>query len=320
MLKYINKYRMMSFKEKTLFSTKVSVIFNLFLALGKIVLSFFFGVFFLVAGIVNLFIMLAKVQCLMGEMFPHRAPFKKRNMLIGLFLMFAGIEYGIYMARLIFSDVNVMNYDMFLGIAIAFVSFVEMGFAIKGCFNSYGKGHYYRNIKLINLCSALTAIVLTEIALTSFAAQTDTRLINGIFGIGISFVIILISIYIFIAPKVSIVDRKHNVYKKIDDEIDNKSMIEIKLSNSRFYGNYKYVASIKDNIADGNIIKEKSPIFKWNIYILILVIVLSEILIFPYAIGALIFHFNDYKIIKVLDEEMFKLGYVKINVEEKEVK
>lgn len=313
MVKVINKYRSMSFEEKTIFSSKLSIISNSILAVCKFVLSFFASSFFIVAAIINVLIAGSKLECYLGEKFPERKSFEYRNKMIGIFLLTAGLEYAIYMGRLVFTDVNVMDYSMVLGISVATVSFVELGFAIKGCFNSFGKGHYYRNLKLISLCSALTAIVLTEVALTSFSASSDTRVINGLFGMGVGIIIVLISIYIFVAPYVSIVDREYNEYQlKKGFEGLKEEKIVIPLTFSRFYGNYSYKGVVSGDLIKGSIIKEKSPLFKWNIYIKILVVVLSEILIFPYAFGALVFHFKNATLISKLDNKMAELNYQKV--------
>jgi len=256
--------------------------------------------------------MLAKLECYLGERYPNKKSFDYRNKCVGIFLLIAGIEYVVYMARMIFTDVTIMNYDMILGICVACVSFVELAIAIKGCFNSYGKGHYYRNIKLISLCSALTAIVLTEVALTSFASESDLRVTNGLVGMIVGVIMILISIYIFIAPRISIVDREYNVYKiKENVEPLKDEEIKIKLTNSNFYRDYVYVGKVDGDIIEGHIVQEKSPIFSWNIYVLSLVILLSEILIFPYAFGALVFHFKCRNIIDELDKKMLEKGYEK---------
>ena len=151
----------------------------------------------------------------------------------------------------------------------------------------------------------------------SFASETDSRLIDGIFGLVEGAIIVLIAAFIFVAPKVSILDREHNIYKAINTEnIIKQDKIEIPLTNSKFYGNYTYVATKKDDLIDGHIIKGKSPLFEWNIYIKILVIVLSEILIFPYAAGALVFYFKNGKLIKELDNKMINMGYEKISESE----
>ena len=311
-MKTFNYYRSLSFKEKTIFTTRVSILINLILGVGKVILSFFFGIFFLVAAIVNFFIMLTKLECYLGIRYPNKSSFCYRNKCIGMFLLLAGLEYAIYMGRMIFTDVSIMDYDMILGIIIACVAFVELVVAIKGCFKSYGKGHYYRNIKLTSLCSALTAIVLTEVALTSFASENDLRVVNGLVGMIVGIIMMLISGYIFIAPKISIVDREHNVYKlKENSDHIREEEIMIKLTNSKFYRNYIYVGKVDGNIVDGYITQEKSPIWDWNIYVFILVILLSEILIFPYAVGALVFNFKCRNIIGELDEKMFERGYEK---------
>lgn len=311
----IKKYRSLCFEERTIFMTFLSVILNFILALGKIILSYFFGIFFLVAGCMNIFIMLSKLECLLGVKYPNKKSFKYRNNMIGIFLILAGCEYAIYMARMIFTDVELMQYNDFLAINIALISFIEMGVAIKGIFNSLGKGHYYRNIKLINMCSALSAIVLTEVALMSFAADFDSRVMDGAFGIAVGFVFVLIAIYILIAPRVSIVDKKHNMYKS-ENIINEEDEIRIVLTNSKFYCNYTYVASVNDGIVDGYIETGKSPLFSYNIYFKIGMIILSEILIFPYAIGALIFQFKNSQLIKKLDLIMKEKGYIKFSESE----
>lgn len=312
-MKTVNYYRSLSFKEKTIFTTRVSILINLILGIGKVILSFFFGIFFLVAAIVNFFIMLTKLECYLGVKYPDKKTFDYRNRCVGIFLLIAGLEYAIYMGRMIFTDVKIMDYDMVLGICVACVSFVELAIAIKGCFNSLGKGHYYRNIKLTSLCSALTAIVLTEVALTSFASESDLRVTNGMVGMVVGIIIILISIYVCISPRISIVDREHNVYKlKEGYEPIKDEKVKIKLTDSKFYRDYVYVGKVNEDTVDGHIVQEKTPIWSWNIYLLILICLLSEILIFPYAFGALVFHFKCRNIIEKLDSKMLEKGYKKV--------
>ena len=109
----------------------------------------------------------------------------------------------------------------------------------------------------------------------------------------------------------------HNRYKT-NKQID-ETYIEVKLTNNKIYSDYIYKAQIQNNIADGYLVKSKSPIFKWNIYIKILIIVLSEILIFPYMFGAIINYFKNSSLIKKLDNHMMKLGYTKIKESEDEL-
>lgn len=307
----IDRYKKMNFEQKTIFTTKFSIAFNAFMALIKFVLGTIFGIFFIVAGVINILIMLAKLECLLGIYDHNNMKFSKRNMLISIFLMLAGIEYGIYIGRMIYSDVSIMNYDQVLGICIALISFIELGFAIKGCFNSYRKGHYYRNIKIINLCSAFTAISLTEVALMSFASENDTRFIDGLFGIFVGVIIVLLGLFIIILPKISLIDRQHNVYVSLNLSQYEEKKVNIQLTNSKFYGNYYYNGELKDGKVNGYLKQGKSPFREWNIYVQIISIVLSEILIFPYAVGGLIFHVKSAKIVDKLDKIMLEQGFVK---------
>ena len=73
----------------------------------------------------------------------------------------------------------------------------------------------------------------------------------------------------------------------------------IQLTYSKYYANYYYKGVQSGNLVDGRIVKGKTPIWKWNIWLLIIVMILSEILIFPYAIGALVFYFKNGKLSKI---------------------
>lgn len=316
MLGFVKKYRNLSFEERTIFHARFSILFNLILAVGKVILGFLINTVFFVTAAINVFMMLSRFECYLGATKSHRRSFNFRNNFVGTFLLLAGVAYSIYMILLLFSVFEMKDYNMVAGTIIAFVSFIELGVAIRGCLNAYGRGHYYRNIKMISLCSALTAMSLTEMAIMSFANETNTQIFDCWFGIGVGIIIIVLGIYVFIAPMVSIIDRKHNVYKMTEDSDLTEERFKYKLTNSKFYGNYYYVGRIEDGIVDGLVLQEKNPIFKWNIFILIFVIILSEILIFPYALGALVFHFKNAGLIKKLDNLMTSHGCIKL--EEKE--
>lgn len=305
----IDYYKELSFEEKMIYSTKISIIWNIILSVGKFIISIFGGVFFLIAGIINIFTSMSKIECLRG--LKNEDTFKKRNIVISIFLFLSGLQYTIYMASIIFWNRSTINTGMILGIMIALVSFIELGIAITGLIKVKSKGHIYRNIKIINFSSALTAIVLTEISIMSFASNTDNTLINGIFGIVVGVVIMLLSLFIYFAPRYSIIDRTYNVYKSNEnvDDLD----INIRLKESFWYGGYSYKAEVKDNICRGYIIKDKSRIMSLNIYIEILLIILSEILIFVYAIGYIVYYIKCIHLIDDLDKIMFDNNYKKIN-------
>lgn len=309
MIRWIKKYYGMTFEQRTILNTRFSIAFNALMAIGKMALAYF-NLAFLVSGIVNVLIMLAKVECFLGETKPERKSFRYRNTIIGVFIMLAGVQYSIYMGRLIFTDVEIRHYSLFTGVIIALISFIEMGIAIKGCFNAFGRGHYYRNLKIISLCSAFTAIALTELAIMSFANQDPSRNIDGIFGVCVGILIFLLGIYILLAPKLSILDRRHHFYQMTEDsELIEEDFI-LSLTHSKFYGNYVFVAVAKSGIIEGWIFKKKTPIRYWNPFVKVMIAIFSEILIFPYAIGGFIFYLKTANITKKLDKTMTSKGCI----------
>lgn len=314
-MKLIDKFKRMSYEERCIFTVKFSITLNSILALGKFGLAIYkLDVFFFVAGVINILLMLAKVQCYSGLRLNKKAD-DTTNLLVALFLGLSGMQYTVYMSRLIFNDVPLNDYGPIISVLIAAVAFTELGIALYGCFKVAGKGYFLKNVKLINFSSALTAIVLTEVALMTFA-ETDMNLelISGLFGVIVGIIIFLIAVYVLIQAKISILGKERNVYKYINGDFKQEK-ISIKLTNSKFYADYYYEANIVDNMADGMIIKGTNPIKSWNIWILILVITLSEILIFPYAVGALIRHFKEYKMLEDLDNKMKESGFEKVDIE-----
>ena len=281
---FISKFRKLPYEEKMLYTTRVSMTMNFLLAVGKIVFGLFYGFVFCVAGMVNGFIFLSKHECFMGIKNTKRR-FKDRNNRISIFLFVASVIYTLYMARLVFFDVKVYDYTMFIGLVIAAVSFTEMGVAIYGLIRTKRSGHYYRNIKIINFCSAMTAIVLTQVAVMSFTNANNANMLNGLTGMGVGIIILLLSIFIYFAPMVSINDREHNLYELENEDKNIKIKLtekeSIVLSKSKIYGNYEFVYSFNGYLIDGYIVREKGIWHSLNIYVKIFVIIFSEILIFP---------------------------------------
>ena len=72
---------------------------------------------------------------------------------------------------------------------------------------------------------------------------------NAFTGIGVGTFIALCAIYILFAPKISVIDREHNVFV-LQNAAENKLIdlnaetIEIRLSRSPVYGSYIYRAAI----------------------------------------------------------------------------
>lgn len=299
--------------DKTIFSSRISIIWNITLALAKLLFSYFGGPFFIISGIVNMLVATSKAICVRGLKEHNQDKFIIRNTFIGVSLLFVGIVYSVYMMRLIVLDVNTFKYDMILGIIIAIISFTELSLSLAGFFNILYHGHYYRNIKIINLSQAIMAMAWTEVAIMSFAHDGDTSLYDGITGVVAGILVSILSIAIFLGPKLSLSDHVYqNYYCKNQNKRINDKVVKVELTYSKFYPNYYYEGKSNYNIVKGKIKKGKNPIWKWNIFLLIIVLILSEILIFVYFAGWLIHLVKSSKIIKKLDIIMLDKGYINV--------
>lgn len=311
-MKLIDKYKEMSKIERASLTTKFSIILNITLGIIKLILAIFGGVFFLFSSLINLFVATSKILCKKGmlEKFNFEK-FTKRNTLIGVSLLLTGIIYVVYMARMLIVQVNIMDYDMILGISIACISFVELALAISGIFTIGDNGHYYRNLKVINLSSAIMAISHTEVAIMSFAHDGDPRFANALCGLIAGSIVAILSFFIFFGHKFSIYEKRYRTYKLTDkSKRISDDVLKISITNSKFYANYYYEGTVKQNKIKGVIKKDKNPLRKWNIFLLITVIIFSEILIFPYFIGWIVFLLRTPSFIRKLDKKMDELGYI----------
>ena len=314
----------LTFEKRVKYFSLVSLVFTIIVAIAKFIAAFVFRNYFLgIAGLFSIFIFLSKGECLLGLFFKNRS-FKFRNILIFLFLLIAGVIYTAYSFRLIlYEDYVIYNYSMRLGLLISLVSFIEITFAIIGLFRVKKYGHYYRDIKIISFITALTALVLTEAAILSFT-MTDIekiKLNNGIFGVVVGIITIILSIFIFFAPKISIIDREHNMYKVVDEEkskiyFDTNNLLELPLSFSHIFKRYVFKAYCKNGIVDGHISRTPDLFMKSNIYLKIFFIIFLPIYFIPLILLRLIYFFRTMNIPKKLDKKMEEHGFIKINNQE----
>lgn len=314
----IRKFRNRTFEEKTEFNTVFSVCLNIILSIGKGIITIITGSFmFLISAGVNLCIGLAKVECYLGIKNNDKGKeFDKRNIKISLLFMIAGLMYIFYMGRLILFDTKIFKYSMFLGINIAFISFVEMGFAIAGIIKVKRSGHFYRNIKIINFASACTAIMLTQVAILSFKEVMNVNKTNGLTGVSIGLLMIILGVFIIVLPKASMIDRQYNEYRYLVSkestinliENYNKHRISIKdnhlviiFSKSKVYGKYYFEGELLEDRIVGNLNHQCNFFKELNIFLKILVIVLSEILFFVWLFGRFISFIRNSYLPKKLD-------------------
>ncbi len=310
------KYREMTFEQKTLIKTVVGLCCSAVLATGKFVIGFFTDYSLCSAAVYTFAILISKFECVLGIKSEKRS-FKTRNNLVAASLLISSVFYiGFTFVFASFGRTD-KEYSLVYVVALACISFAELGFAIYGIIRTKDKGHYYRNIKIINFCVAIIALLTTQMTILDFASKSDTIVYNSYSGIGVGCFIALCAVYIFTSPIITVNEREHNVFelKSADknDLIDmQKPTAEIMLCKSRVYGSYVYRAEVRATNVDGNIERDTSLWKRLDLPLKILCCILSEILIFVWLIGRAVFFIRSMNLPKRLERMMTDAGFIKI--------
>lgn len=313
-MKILDKIKHITYEKKFIYLILFSTYSNLMVVLVKLLLAYIYrntgGGFFLISGVVNICVLLSKMLCNKSLKDPKN--FKFYNFFIGFFIIIAGIAYAIYMGRLLMFDTMHIDFPTWLSITWSFLAFAEIIFGVRGLFVVRGKGHVFRNGQIINLGIALYAIVLAQVMLLSASINTkNANYYDAILGIVMGSVNVLLGVFIWFSPRLSLIDKLHNEYEATSNPIEDED-INIILVSSKIYGNNIYIAYNDGNIISGDIVREYKKIknFKW--YILIPFIIFIVVLIIPYLLGALVFYFYSSKAVSILNKKMEHLGYKKI--------
>ena len=194
-------------KDQLIFFMQITVIFNFIVAITKFFLSIFipslwFGVNagFGIVLVVSKFLTIRKyrkIKLLQNEYIKRKEEYKiyLQN---GILLILLGIMYFFVSSYMYFNGTNT-NMHEYITYLVALMAFYSIGTAI------YGIAKYKRStepivkgIKITNFANALTSIVLTQVVLLdTFSENYDSR-INGYTGIGVSFIIILLGLYMIL--------------------------------------------------------------------------------------------------------------------------
>lgn len=231
-------------KYDNLMFTQVSVTSNIILAIGKIIVGVVTGsYFFCVAGCFNFMMGGAKGTCLYGII--RSTKIKRLNTYIGCLLMLAGSVYALYMGKYILFPTESFKFTTTLAIAIAAVAFYEMGTAIYGIVNTREHTTLYRNIKVINLASSLTAIAFAQVALLSFNDEIGgTRSqYNGVMGGIVGAICVVLGMSIILTPHIQTMRIKHKA--RLNSK---RPIITYRISALGDFVNHSYFLSGKQGI------------------------------------------------------------------------
>jgi len=116
-------------------------------------------------------------------------------------LIFLGIIYFFISSYMYFNGTNTTMHE-YITYLVALIAFWSIGTAIYGIVKyKKNKEPIIKAVKLTNFANALTSIVLTQVVLLdTFSTGYDSR-INGYTGIGVSFIIIIIGLYMIIGVR-----------------------------------------------------------------------------------------------------------------------
>lgn len=309
-------YKEKSFEQKTIILTVCGLCISTVLASGKLVIGIFTDHNLCSVAVYTFAMLLAKLECVLGVKSNKRS-FQNRNLCVAVFLFFSSVFYVGFMCRMFFIERKTHEYSFIYVLLLAFISFIELGFAIAGILRTKNKGHFYRNIKIINFCISLMAILTTQMALLDYCSTANTDVYNAYTGIGVGCFTAACAVFIFFAPKISVIDKEHNVFELVH-ETENKlintsiSKVEITLCSSTVFGSYVYRASLQNGRLDGNIERAPSLWKRMHVSVKILCCILSEILLFVWLFGRLIFALRSLNIPKRLEIKMNENGFVKV--------
>ena len=313
----IRRYKELSFEQKIIFHTVIGLCFSTFLACGKLITGFFTDYNLCSIAIYTFVLLFSKFECLLGIKSAKRS-FKWRNRIVAGLLFLSSVLYVGFMCRMFFIERRLKTGALSGVLALAFISFAELGSSIAGLLSIKNKDYLYQNIKIINFCIALIAILTTQMSILNMHSETGlVHIANAYTGIGIGCFIALCSIYILIAPKIGVTGKEHNIFLLQSEEKNGlvdmgKDTVEISLCRSFIYGSYVYRVKIEGRQIDGNIERDKSLWKRMPLWSKIICYVLSEILIFVWLIGRLIFFLRSINLPKRLEYKMNKNGFAKV--------
>lgn len=295
------------YENKSIFYTRLSLVGNVCWVSLKLILGFLVSYVFLASALFQCFIIISK-----GYLYFN---IKKRDYakkidyhFVGIITLIASVLYGFYFLSI--RD-NLKSYEMNIAILFAIVAFTEIGVSLFGILKTKKGVPLFRILKLLSFSVALTSLVLCQRAICSFAdTKGEMEFLNQNMGFIVSIIIFMISLYIYFGAYLG----RDNCYYTYKGKISG----DIYITKSKIYPNYYYKYICDNDLITGKIEISKNPLFHKNIFLIIVLIIFSEILIFPYLLGLLIFQIRWSNIGLRLDKLMRDKNLKKLHITDNE--
>lgn len=205
MKKYIKKIKNLDVKTRTIHLLKITLLGNIFLAILKFIFAFsipslwfFINAWFLTILSLSRFFAIKSYQ----------KQKKENNKLLigyktylhnGILLILLGIMYFFVSVYMFYKGTNTTMHE-YLTYLTALIAFWSIGWSIYGIIKYNKKSDpILLSVKMTNFANALTSIVLTQVVLLdTFSGRNDLQKVNGLTGMGVSIIIMIMGIYMII--------------------------------------------------------------------------------------------------------------------------
>ena len=210
MNKLIEHFKQLKKEDRVMFFLILTTIGNIFIALVKFVLSltlpslwfFINAIFMIILSFARFFSIkdYSKTKLIQDKEEIQKIGYKN-YLNNGILLVVIGIMYFFVNVYIYYKGTNTTMHE-YLTYLVALVAFWSIGSAIYGMIK-YKRNHtpILKAVKLTNFANALTSIMLTQIVLLDTYANTkvyNSNLMNGLTGMGIGIVIIILGLYMII--------------------------------------------------------------------------------------------------------------------------
>lgn len=203
---YIKKIKNLDVKSRTICLLKITLIGNIFLAILKFILSFtipslwfFINAWFLTILSLSRFFSIKNYQkqkkCNNSLLIGYKTYLHN-----GILLILLGIMYFFVSVYMFYKGTNTTMHE-YLTYLTALIAFWSVGWSIYGIIKYNKKTNpILLSVKMTNFSNALTSIVLTQVVLLdTFSGRSDLQKVNGLTGIAVSIIIMIMGIYMIIS-------------------------------------------------------------------------------------------------------------------------
>ena len=185
-------------KERKLIFTRVSILKDTFLVVGKGILSVISVSFFMfVNALYSAGTGIARFMTVRMHTQDKKDQIKSYRY-VGIIISFSSICYVLYSVRLFFGG-KTGDYDMYIALVIALYTFVEFGINIKEAIRLHkSKALDAKALRAASFSSTLICFVLTQTAIMSFASSGDNSFVNALSGVVFGALASLVGLYVIL--------------------------------------------------------------------------------------------------------------------------